>query len=47
MSIKNETMRGGSYMWPKWHIFKADIDNLGGLKAAATQTRISLTTLTA
>ncbi len=34
-------------MWQKWHILKADIDNLGGLKAAAAQSEISLTTLTA
>lgn len=34
-------------MWPKWHILKADIDNCGGLNAAAAKSGLSLTTLTA
>lgn len=34
-------------MWPKWNIFKADVDNSGGLAMLAAQSGLSLTTLTA
>lgn len=34
-------------MWPKWYIFKSDIDNLGGLATVAAHSGISLKTLQA
>jgi hypothetical protein len=34
-------------MWPKWNIFKADIDNLGGFDAAAARSGISVKTIKA
>lgn len=34
-------------MWQKWHVFKTDVDNFGGLSKAANQSGLTLKTLTA
>ncbi|MEL7568362.1 MAG: hypothetical protein AAGU27_26285 [Dehalobacterium sp.] len=34
-------------MWSKWQIFRADVDNRGGLDTVAAQSGLLLTTLTA
>jgi len=33
-------------MWPKWHIFKVDVDSCGGLDTVAARSGLLLSTLT-